>query len=369
MKKTVLEAKKQAFANNTQAYSTRKAISFAERLKHDACVNGRDIVGEQAALLDKHGIGEIMTSRKKLTKLVAYGLAINAGGLYEKNDESYFLPLHITVNNLNKNLNDGSKIQIVDANTYVSKAVNLSSGNERLAGFRTAGNVGIEQDVNGNVLAVYATNNLPEITNEHGNGWNVGLELSGEYRYHKPSSKKNLINFKKDAKTINKPNSIRQGRFRLNIPKLSNGGSSILIERLLMFMIMAYTNEYLLSANNEDFILDLDANVMTGNACSNTSKDLFNGEENLFIDFNCVEPVSRPDNSSHSSCILGINNILKDKFQMYGIPKNCIPIASFSANDRVIRELHRTFSTTKDAFVEDSLFKYIMYTCNIHLIQ
>lgn len=363
MKKTVLEAKKQAFANSTQEYDTGKAILLAEELKYDACANGRDIVGEQANFLGVHVIENIMKSRENLTELVAYGLAINAGGLYELNGQSFFLPLHLIVNNLNKNLNNGSKIQIVDADTYVSTAVNLSSGNERLAGFRTAGHVDIEKDENGNVLAVYATNNLPEITNKHGNGWNVGLELSGEYRYHKPSSKKNLRNFKKDAKNINKPNNVN-GRFRLTIPKLSNGGSSISIERLLMFMIMAYTNEYLLSANNEDLILKLDANVMTGNACSRTSKKLFNEEENLFIDFNCVEPVFNWDNTRHSNCIVGINNILQDKFKVYGIP-----IASFSANDIVIRELYRTFSTTKDAWVADTLFKYLMYTCNIHLIQ
>lgn len=368
MKKTVLEAKKQEFAARTQEYDTKEAILLAEELKHDACLNGRDIVGEQAALLNKHGIEKIMASEKKLTKLVAYGMAINAGGLYEHNGKSYFLPLHVTVNSLNKN---GSNIKIVGADTYV-KAVNISLGNKRLAGFRTEGNVKIEKDENGNVLAIYATNRLTGLDNSH--SWNVGLELSGEYRYHKPLSSSNLMNFKKDAKTINKPNTIRHGRFRLTIPKLSNGGSSISIERLVMFLTMAHTNEYLLSADNEDLMLNIDANVSTGNACTSTSSKLFNGEENLFIDFNCVEPVCKCDNTIHSKCIVDINNILKDKFQLYCIPKllsldDCIPIVSFSANDRVIRELHRVFSTTNEDCVADILFRYMMYTCNIHIIQ
>ena len=371
MKKTVLEAKKQEFAARTQEYDTKEAILLAEELKHDACLNGRDIIGEQAALLNKHGIEKIMASRKKLTKLVAYGMAINAGGLYEHNGKSYFLPLHVTVNSLNKN---GSNIKIVGADTYVSKAVNISLGNKRLAGFRTKGNVNIEKDENGNVIAIYAINKLPEFVNNRSDGWNVGLELSGEYRYHKPLSYSNIMNFKKDTKTINKSNNIRQGRFRLNIPKMPNGGSSISIERLAMFLTMAHTNEYLLSADNEDLMLNIDANVMTGNASSSTSVKLFNGEENLFIDFNCVEPVCKCDNTLHSKCILDINNILKDKFQLYDIPNlmslnTCIPVVSFSANDRVIRELHRVFSITNEDYVADILFRYIMYTCNIHLIQ
>lgn len=338
-------------------YDTRKAVKKAKGLEHQVCTQGLDIVAKQAKLLFKHGINKIMYNKKLLTKLVAYGLVINKCGIYEHDGHSYNTALHVTVNH-SKGFVNG--MQIVGAHEYLQCA-GLGDTNKFFAGFGLSQNiVELHWDNNGDVKAVTGSR-----TDVGKNGYNLSIFTSDKYGFAKPKK----YRLKQGKSTLG--GNTKSGRFRFTVP-LGHGGKSILIERAIMLLTLAFTNEFPVYINNninapevyKDALSCIQANVTTGNANHNIALDIANGFNG--VRFECVEPVLSEDNKLHSSSIRTVSEIVNNNLKLaYGLKA----VVSFSANDKVIEEICKQCRAYKNSALEWLLFRYIVSVCNIYVVR
>ena len=370
MNKVVLLAKAQVLAKLITAkifsgYNFAGVVNRSEKLKHDVCTNGRDIVGKQQSFVNKHGINKIMDDPTLFEKLVAYGLVINSGGLYQHNGKNYFLPLHIMVNRRR----NWCPIEITDAQNYIKLAHDASYVNRFLAEYGLPNSV-VElhgKDLH-NINAISGSIREDKYVNSKHDGYNRIIELSGNYRHKKPDlyDNKHKISIKQSILIPNcKKKNGEHTRFRFVV-----NDHPILIEKYIMGMIMGFTKEYPIVGWYLDALNGIDANVMTGTAAMDTSEKL-TGKKFPFIDFNCIEPLPKNLNSIHAQHIETVSEVINWGFRFYGLGDKYTgrAVVSFSGYDTVISALCDELKRIRDMDIAHKLFTYMVCCCNIHMVQ
>lgn len=369
--KIVLLAKAQVLAILITAkqfsdYDYVGVVDKAEKLKHDVCVNGLNIVGKQQSFVNKHGISKIMKDNKLFEKLVSYGLVINSGGLYQHDGKNYFLPLHIMVN---RRRTLGCHIEITDAQNYIELAHDASRVNKFLAEYGLPKSV---VEIHGSdihrISAITGGIREPKYVNKGCDGHNITIEFSGGFRCKKSDRYDNKFKFFKNNSVL-VPNDNSGNRFRL-VEHFGKHRSSIYIEKYVMGMIMGLTNEFPIIDWYDDGWKDIDANVMTGTAAMDTAEKI-TGKKFPFIDFNCIEPVPKNLNSIHAQHIETVSDIVNWGFRFYDLNNKYggRAVVSFSAYDAVISALCDEYKANKNMDIAHKLFLYMVSCCNIHVIK